>query len=119
MHALADFRKVRDLVPPDRDAVASIERIEHIINANQHATAAASPPETPVQAAPRGDKRVALLFGNSNYLNVEALPNPKRDAESIAGALRDEGFEVTVVIDATKAQMAASLRKIRKRCRPK
>ena len=111
VHALADFRKVRDLVPADRDAVASIERIEHIINANQHPTAATSSPEASVQAVSRGDKRVALLFGNSDYVNVAALPNPKRDAESIAAALRDEGFEVTVVIDATKAQMTASLRK--------
>src|SRR5438270_3256186 len=38
------------------------------------------------------DKRVALVIGNSAYQNVVRLPNPARDAVSIADMLRKGGF---------------------------
>ena len=40
------------------------------------------------------EKRVALLIGNSAYLNVPKLPNPKNDAEAIADLFREAGFDV-------------------------
>jgi uncharacterized caspase-like protein len=40
------------------------------------------------------EKRVALVIGNSNYLNVGRLPNPVNDAAAMAGLFRSAGFEV-------------------------
>jgi len=39
------------------------------------------------------DKRVALVIGNSAYLNVPKLSNPERDAEAMAALLRHAGFD--------------------------
>ncbi|MCW6508295.1 tetratricopeptide repeat protein [Lichenifustis flavocetrariae] len=117
LHAVSDFRKMHKLVPDDLDASANIARIEHMIAANPQGTesspAIVAPPTAVATSLPTGagdERRVALVFGNSDYSAVEALPNPKRDAESIAAALRNEGFVVTMAVDATKAQMVASLR---------
>ena len=49
------------------------------------------------QAAPR---KVALIIGNSNYVNLGMLPNPGNDARLVADAARSAGFQtVTVVQD--------------------
>ena len=47
--------------------------------------------------------RVALVIGNSNYVdpNIENLPNPKNDARSIAGTLRRLNFKVIEGTDLT------------------
>ena len=42
------------------------------------------------------EKRVALVIGNSNYRNVARLPNPEKDADSIAKLFRDSGFDTVV-----------------------
>ncbi|NJN28894.1 MAG: hypothetical protein HC819_24460 [Cyclobacteriaceae bacterium] len=39
-------------------------------------------------------KRLALVIGNSTYLNGGSLPNPVNDATAIATALQSVGFEV-------------------------
>jgi Caspase domain len=38
-------------------------------------------------------KRVALVFGNSAYQNAPKLPNPTKDASSIAQMFKDAGFD--------------------------
>ena len=58
---------------------------------------AALPPPKPA-AAPEvpsinAEKRVALVIGNSYYKNVARLPNPQRDAATVAAALRQVGFQ--------------------------
>lgn len=45
----------------------------------------------PAEAA----KRVALVIGNSAYINANALPNPRNDAVDIAQKLTELGFDVT------------------------
>ena len=40
------------------------------------------------------DKRVALVIGNAAYQNVPRLPNPVNDGNTIAGTLKDAGFDV-------------------------
>jgi tetratricopeptide (TPR) repeat protein len=56
-------------------------------------------------------RRIALVIGNSAYQNVPALPNPQRDAETIAAALRAVGFAtVTLVHDATHQMLIDALR---------
>ncbi|HMB46712.1 MAG TPA: caspase domain-containing protein [Afifellaceae bacterium] len=60
-------------------------------------------------ALPAGEHRVALVMGNSAYVNTTALPNPKNDARLIAKSLEAVGFEVTLVIDADQAAMKQAM----------
>src|SRR5450631_2169998 len=39
------------------------------------------------------ERRVALIVGNSTYQTVPQLPNPSRDATSVAKMFRDAGFD--------------------------
>jgi outer membrane protein assembly factor BamD (BamD/ComL family) len=57
----------------------------------------------------RGEKRVALLIGNSSYVNVPTLPNPIRDATYIDSILRKVGFETVILRnDLTRERMMTS-----------
>lgn len=47
-----------------------------------------------------GEGRVALVIGNEAYENAPPLATPVRDAQDMARALRDLGFDVTVLTDA-------------------
>ena len=58
------------------------------------------------------EKRVALVIGNSAYLNTRALPNPKNDAEAIAKLLGASGFaEVTLKLDLDYRAMRGAVRR--------
>jgi tetratricopeptide (TPR) repeat protein len=74
--------------------------------ARKRLAAIAEEERTPIAAAPRtGDagRRIALVIGNSAYKSVAALPNPGRDADTVAAALRRVGFQaVTVENDLTR-----------------
>ncbi|RWK25749.1 MAG: hypothetical protein EOR43_01525 [Mesorhizobium sp.] len=50
-------------------------------------------------ATPEAAKRVALIIGNSKYVNAVPLPNPANDAQLIASTLRNAGFEVIEGVD--------------------
>lgn len=54
-------------------------------------------------------KQVALIIGNTNYLNAPALDNPQNDARAIDARLRDLGFETTLLIDASLHRIAEGL----------
>src|SRR5947207_1001521 len=41
-----------------------------------------------------GEKRVALVIGNGDYLHAPRLPNPTRDATAIAEMFKRVGFEI-------------------------
>lgn len=56
---------------------------------------------TPAAAA----KRVALVIGNGAYAAVPALANPRADAEAMAAALRQLGFEVELGVDLDLREM--------------
>ena len=47
-------------------------------------------------------KRVALVIGNSAYAHAGVLANPANDAQAIATALQDQGFEVLLGLDLDK-----------------
>lgn len=67
-------------------------------------------PKPVAPQAVRG-KRAALVIGNSAYKNVAALPNPQRDAESVAATLRNIGFDpVIVAVDNSKEKLTEALR---------
>lgn len=53
------------------------------------------------------ERRVALVIGNSDYLDVPTLENPRNDAEDVAAALKRLGFDTTVSLDADRSAMQA------------
>jgi hypothetical protein len=55
------------------------------------------------------DKRVALVFGNSAYQHVNKLPNPAKDAASMAEMLKQSGFDV---VDAKQDVGNAEMRRM-------
>jgi hypothetical protein len=58
------------------------------------------------------EKRVALVVGNSSYLTVPQLPNPSRDATSVAKMFRDAGFDtVDVQINVGNLEFKRAIRK--------
>jgi uncharacterized caspase-like protein len=56
------------------------------------------------------DRRVALVIGNSAYKNVSALPNPSRDAKSIAASLKSVGYDVVATTDVGIVEFRRQLR---------
>lgn len=59
----------------------------------------------PIEARPR----VALVIGNGVYQNVQALPNPPRDAQDIGDALGRIGFTVTRISNVTGGELRKAL----------
>lgn len=104
----------------DREQAQAIarERIAALDAARQQppqiaATPPAAAPQTQVAAAPQSQgRRVALVIGNSDYRAVPMLPNPRRDAATVADALRRTGFQsVTLANDLTREKLIDALRK--------
>ncbi len=62
-------------------------------------------------------KRVALVIGNSTYVNIPELPNPKNDAELMAATLKDVGFDVVSAIDVDYRDMRRAVKKFGQRLR--
>ena len=56
------------------------------------------------------EKRVALVVGNSAYVNANPLPNPVHDAGEMAKALTEAGFEVIVGQDLDKTGFDGKIR---------
>src|SRR5271156_53538 len=57
------------------------------------------------------EKRVALVFGNSAYQNVNLLANPANDAGAMAAMLKSSGFDVVTLKRDLKAnEMRRALR---------
>ena len=53
---------------------------------------------TPTAPVLNNDRRIALVIGNSAYENAAALPNPERDANLVADALKRTGFETVILL---------------------
>src|SRR6186997_3035267 len=63
--------------------------------------------------------RVALVIGNGHYPDAAApLAQPINDARSLTAALRGKGFDVDVVEDATKDDMARAIVRLKARINP-
>ena len=56
------------------------------------------------------EKRLALVFGNSRYIDKPTLKNPANDANLMAATLEELGFDVIKRLDATRNDMMAALR---------
>src|SRR6202171_2318831 len=59
--------------------------------------------------AAKAARRVAFVVGNGTYNNVTPLPNPPIDAKSMAGLLRNAGFDVVEGINLTRDKMTERL----------
>jgi hypothetical protein len=55
------------------------------------------------------DIRIALIIGNSDYINFPKLANPGNDANSMSAVLTRLGFKVIRVSDGTKEQMETAI----------
>ena len=54
--------------------------------------------------------RVALLIGNSNYLNESKLNNPVNDADLLAKTIKDLNFDQVIVLkNANRVQLNTAL----------
>lgn len=54
-------------------------------------------------------KRIALVVGNSNYINDHSLANPVLDACYVCEALQDKGFDVILELDGNKSKLDSDL----------
>ncbi len=63
--------------------------------------------------------RIALVIGNGHYPDASApLAQPINDARGLTAALRRKGFDVDVVEDATKDDMARAIGRLKARIKP-
>lgn len=53
--------------------------------------------------------RLALVIGNSDYINTSKLANPRNDAQLMAETLRQSGFDVATLMDADYRAMKKAL----------
>jgi uncharacterized caspase-like protein len=63
--------------------------------------------------------QLALIIGNGHYPDAaEPLNQPINDASGLADAMRRRGFDVDMVEDATKADMARAVERLKSRIKP-
>ena len=67
----------------------------------------------------QGASRVALVIGNGHYPDASApLAQPINDARGLTAALRGKGFDVDVVEDATRDDMARAIGRLKDKIKP-
>jgi uncharacterized caspase-like protein len=67
----------------------------------------------------KAGSRIALVIGNGHYPDAAApLSQPINDARELSAALRRDGFDVDVVEDASKDDMARAVARLKHRIRP-
>ena len=55
--------------------------------------------------------RIALVIGNSNYKDLGTLKNTPNDARAMSNSLKELGYDVTLVLDASEGEMRKSVRR--------
>lgn len=107
--------KMTDSVPTNDVVVPAVQprmRVEQALPVKEPAVTpnvpAIAPAETP---AAKAGRRVALVIGNSAYQKVTELKNPQKDANAVAAALRNVGFDhVSVALNASRDKLVEALR---------
>jgi len=85
---------------------------------NKRSLDAAKAIGTEQAVAAHGANRVALVIGNGHYPDASApLAQPINDARGLTAALRAQGFDVDVVEDATKDDMARAIGRMKAKIR--
>lgn len=70
-------------------------------------------------AAVKTAARIALVIGNGHYPDASApLAQPINDARAVTSALRRDGFDVDVVEDATRDDMARAVERLKAKIQP-
>ena len=64
----------------------------------------------PIVGAVDPNIRQALVIGNSEYRHAGRLRNPVNDARAIGSTLKELGFKVTTVTDASQREIDHSIR---------
>jgi uncharacterized caspase-like protein len=73
----------------------------------------------PNSDASKNSSRLALVIGNGHYPDAPApLAQPINDAHGLTAALRSNGFDVDVVEDATKDDMARAVGRLKNKIKP-
>ena len=62
-----------------------------------------------LNASAAAERRVALVIGNSAYVNAPALRNPRNDAQAMAAVLGELGFQVIKGLDLSRPQVEATV----------
>jgi tetratricopeptide (TPR) repeat protein len=62
-------------------------------------------------------QRYALVIGNTNYIGVTSLINPKNDADDMEAALQSLGFNVEKLLDGSIEQMENAVLALRRKLR--
>jgi hypothetical protein len=79
---------------------------------------ASSPSAVPQKAKATAGKYFALLIGNNNYKYLRKLSTAKKDAEKIGTILKHSyGFDIKVLLDATRNDIVRALNSFRKKLR--
>jgi uncharacterized caspase-like protein len=106
-------------------AVALVGTVSLAIGAhaalNKRALDASKLAETEQQAnsAADGPSRIALVIGNGHYPDANApLTQPINDARTLGATLRNQGFDVDVVEDATHDDLRSAVARLKSRVRP-
>jgi uncharacterized caspase-like protein len=70
-------------------------------------------------AAGKHASRIALVIGNGNYPDAAApLAQPINDARALTASLRHDGFDVDVIEDANRDDMARAVERLKTKIRP-
>jgi uncharacterized caspase-like protein len=82
-----------------------------------------TPDEAKVAVAPATEaqtsKRLALVIGNGHYPDAAApLKQPINDARALTAALRDDGFDVDVIEDASREDMVRAVERLSAKVTP-
>jgi tetratricopeptide (TPR) repeat protein len=111
-NALTDFRETLARNPNDRYAAEAVRRMERKLGAKTEPTHVPSRPrQSPSAGFQESETRIALLIGNSAYLNFGTLANPGNDARGIEAALKGAGFtSVTLVLDLPREKLIDALK---------
>jgi uncharacterized caspase-like protein len=76
-------------------------------------------PMTVLTEESAGVNQLALIIGNGHYPDADKpLSQPINDASGLADAMRRRGFDVDMVEDATKADMARAVERLNSRMKP-
>jgi len=69
--------------------------------------------------AAKGPSRIALVIGNGHYPDANApLTQSINDARALTSALREDGFGVDVIEDATRDDMTRAIARLKSKVRP-
>ena len=110
--AVEFYKQYNALDPSDSPAIEALARL-NLSQSNEIAIPALENekyklPDANVTVLAR---RVALVIGNSNYLNQPPLTNPRNDAILLAASLKATGFQTVIVkTDQTREQLISSIR---------